>query len=370
MSPLFNRLISPLSCFQLTRSLPSLQERQASEPPVVSLSNALEAAGCRRLGDVLKKLDKPPFILSAEPTPGEPDLHQGYLRDQMQTFFSTYSLTSSTSNPRGRRTRPPECELKVHKIGEVSSLQSSHVTQLYWSSCAVRLSGDTACLAALNWDRSPEEVVGEEVTAIPATAGLTPSHAASLTAPVHQPPCEYVFFGDAGAVFSFCPDTFQVSAELSWSPEAYLGSLNALQAVGRWLIASRAVERAVQLGTGTQELRSCSTLLSKAYETVAQVGQTHEQPFLVSGLWGVAVLPRPKDHYDHLLQVGVVALPVGGDDLQDLSKLTLLHEQKMVIVNLQLSRTDLGFISMVPDKVSLFPLQDIEWHSSLPVINR
>lgn len=370
MPPFFDRLTWPLSCIQLTRPLPGLPDRQRIQPPAESLANVLKSAGCNRRGDILKHADDRPLVIRSEHHAGELDIHQGYLRDQMHAFFSTQSLTRSAFYGGGRRTKPVGCDLRVHQIAEVSAPDTSNVTKLFWSSCAVRVSGDTAGLTAVRWDRKPEEVFGEEIAVIPATAGLTPPHAASLPAPVHQPPCEYVFFGDAGAVFSFCPDTFAISAELSWSPDAYVSSLNALQEVGRWLIASRAIERAVQLGTGTREIQGCSALLSKAYETAAQIGQTHEQPFLVSGLWGIAVLPRPKKNHDYLLQVGVVGLTVNEDDLQDVSKFALIRDRTMVVVNLELSRDDLGFVSMVPEKVRTFPLQPIEWHSSLPVVER
>jgi hypothetical protein len=370
MPPFFDRFISPLSCVQLTRPLPNLDDRRSDRPHTESLANELRDAGYNRLGDILKNAHEHRLIICSEHSGEELDIHQGYLRERIHSFFSTQSLTRSVSFGSGKRTKSIGCDLRVHQIGEINNPSTSKVTKLFWSSCAVRVTGDTASLTAIQRKQKPGEVSGEEIAAIPATAGLTPHHAASLTAPVHQPPCEYIFLGDAGAVFSFCPDTFAVSAELSWSPDAYVGSLNALQEVGRWLIASNAIERAVQLGTGTRDIRGCSALLSKAYETAAQIGQTHEEPFLVSGLWGIAVLPRPKESYDYLLQVGVVGLTINQDDLQDLSKLALIRDRSMVIVNVQLSRDELGFVSMVPEKVSTFPLQRIEWHSSLPVLDR
>ena len=364
MSGLFNSITSPLSRFQLARPVPSKDEHPQSETPAQSLSSALHQVGCNRLSDVFKKMEGHRVELRSDDSLGALDIHRAHFRQSVRSFFPTSHFSGKE-----RSTSTDECELKVYRLGSCRSAEGGHETQLFWSSLVVPASGDTAKLAAIYWERSPRDVIGNEISVIPSAAGLAPSDAACLNAPIQQAPCEYVFYGDAGAVLSFTPNTFQIKADLSWTPEAYLGSLHSLQEIGNWLINVRSIEHAVQHGTGLVTLRSSSALLSKAYETVAQVGQDHFQPFMVSGLWGVAVLPRPKERYDHLLQVGVVGLMVDQNKASDLSNLTLIRERSMVIVNLLLTRDEFGFVSMAPDKVSIFPLQEIEWHSTLPKIN-
>ena len=364
MSGLFNSITSPLSRFQLARPFPSKDEHPQSETPAQSLSSALHQVGCNRLTDVFKKMEGHRLELRSDDTLGALDIHRSHFRQSIRSFFPT-----SHFNGQDKRTGTDECELKVYRLGSCRPTEGGHETQLFWSSLVVPASGDTAKLAAIYWERSPRDVVGNEIAVIPSAAGLTPSDAASLSAPIQQAPCEYVFYGNAGAVLSFTPNTFQIKADLSWTPEAYLGSLHSLQEIGSWLINARSIEYAVKHGTGLVALRSSSALLSKAYETVAQVGQDHFQPFMVSGLWGVAVLPRPKERHDHLLQVGVVGLMIDRDSLTDLRKHTVIAERSMVIVNLHLTRDEFGFVSMATDKVSIFPLQEIEWHSTLPKIN-
>lgn len=369
MSGLFHSITSPLSRLQLTRSFPMRDEQPQTETTAQFLSNALSQVGCNRLADVFKKMEGHRVELRLDDNLGAFDIHRAHFSQSVRSFFPTSHLTSTTSRSGGRTTHASDYELKVYGLGSCSSAQGGHETQLFWSSLAVPLSGDNAKLAAIYWEQNPHDVVGSAIAVIPSAAGLTPSDAASLTAPIHQSPCEYVFYGNAGALISFTPNTFQIKADLSWTPEAYLGSLHSLQEIGRYLIAAHSIKQTVEHGTGMAAFPNSSSLLSKAYETVAQVGQSHFQPFMVSGLWGVAVLPRPKESYDHLLQVGVVGLMVDQDNVKDLSKLTLIRERSMVIVNLHLTRDRLGFVSMVPDKISMFPLQEIEWHSTLPTIN-
>lgn len=369
MSGIFHSITSPLSRVQLTRQFPMRDEQPQTETTAQSLSKFLSQVGCNRLADVFKRMEGHRVELRLDDNLGAFDIHRAHFSQSVRSFFPTSHFTSSTSRSGGRSTQANECDLKVYRLGSCSSAEAGHETQLFWSSLAVPLSGDTAKRAAIYWEQSPRDVVGNEVAVIPSAAGLTPSDAVSLTAPIYQSPCEYVFYGNAGALISFTPNTFQIKADLSWTPEAYLGSLHSLQEIGHWLVNTRAIEYAIKHGTGLSKLRNSSSLLSKAYETVAQVGQTHFQPFMVSGLWGVAVLPRPKESYDHLLQVGVVGLMIDQDNVKDLGNLTLIRERSMVIVNLHLTRDRFGFVSMTPDKVSRFPLQEIEWHSTLPTIN-
>lgn len=369
MQSLLNRLTSPLSRVQLSLPLAS-QENNETTTSSQTLSESLKIAGCNRLNDVFRQVEERPRSLALQRDNGDVDIHHQYLRNQINSFFSTRSLTHFTSVNGGRRSKPLGCSIQVRKIGEVASPPHSHETELFWTSCSIPLSGEHANLAAIHWERRPEEVQGEPLTTIPASANLTPLEASSLAVPIRQSTYEFIFSGQAGAIVSFSPNTFAITAELTWSPEAYVGSLNALQEIGKWLIAARSIERAVETGMGTQEVRGCSALLSKVYEIAAQVGQTHWQPFLVSGLWGIAVLPRPQQSYDHLVQVGVVGLKIQEDDIHDLSKITLVQDRTMAVVNVHLSRNDFGFVTTTADKVSTFPLQHIEWHTTLPRIER
>jgi hypothetical protein len=98
------------------------------------------------------------------------------------------------------------------------------------------------------------------------------------------------------------------------------------------------------------------------------VGQMDNEPFIVSGVWGVAVLPRPKESYDYLLQMGVVGL------LPDLSQnststpIMEIKERQMIVVNLSLTRDSFGLVQMEPQKVTRLGLERFEWHEELPMI--
>ncbi len=175
--------------------------------------------------------------------------------------------------------------------------------------------------------------------------------------------------GTAGAVFSYTPDTFRIQAELSWSPKAFVGSLNTLQQIGRELNALDAIHRAVERGTGILNLDRSSALLAKAYEAVARVGRLHEQPFVVAGLFGVAVLPIPRQQNQYFIHMGVIGHRI--EEIADAqpTQQQLNIEPVMAVVRLKVTRNEFGFVSMTSDLVNAFAPREIEWHSDLPEIH-
>jgi len=363
MIPFNSQITSPLSRIALARPLGQADLNHQSK----ELASNFRAAGFKDLKSVAKEACERPENSLHRYEEMRLNPHDCWLNTQLHQFFPTRQI-SHTISTKQQLQRARGGSLSTREVARCAKFNAADETRLFISSLKVPATGELAKLVSLRQGCDVQKAEGSVVVTIPSSAGLNPSAAASLTVPCAQPPCEYVFEGHAGALVSFTPHSSELLIDLFWTPSAYLDSLNSLQSIGRYLIHSDAIGRSVERGQGDTEIKGASALLSKAYEAVSMVGQMDNEPFIVSGVWGVAVLPRPKESYDYLLQMGVVGL------LPDLSQnststpIMEIKERQMIVVNLSLTRDSFGLVQMEPQKVTRLGLERFEWHEELPMI--
>lgn len=202
--------------------------------------------------------------------------------------------------------------------------------------------------------------------AIPSRAGLLPPVAVSLVHPLRMSPREYVTLGEAGAVVACTESQPGYTADLYWSKEAFIDSLNRVQEIGRHLIHSDAVARATMRRTGEIELPVPSAILAKIYEETARFAQSLEPLLFITGVWGVAVFPA--DNGTYTAQIGVVGLEIEESSQETGNTIAAGKNECFGVLSQTLSRDALGFLSIEPGRFSRLPIGDLAWYDRLPTL--
>ena len=173
--------------------------------------------------------------------------------------------------------------------------------------------------------------------------------------------------GEAGAVFACTEARPGYLAELYWSEDAFIDSLNRVQEIGRHLIKRDAVARATMRRTGESDLPVPSAIFAKMYEEAARVGQSQDRPLFVTGVWGVALFPAENETFHG--QIGVVGLEIdlslGADD----KRIATGRGECFAVLNQTLQRDPLGFLDIQPGRFSRLPLGDLAWYEQLPELS-
>lgn len=202
------------------------------------------------------------------------------------------------------------------------------------------------------------------ILAIPSRAGLFAPDAVSLVHPLQMHPREYVGHGEAGAVFACTESRPGYVADLYWSKEAFIESLNRVQAIGRHLISHDAVAQATMRRTGQKNVPLPSAIFAKMYEEAAQCGQLQEPALVITGVWGVAIFPAENETF--LGQIGVVGFEIDpSSDARD-RKIATTQNGCFAVLNQTLSRDALGFLTIESGKFLRLPIRDLAWYEELP----
>ncbi len=342
----------------------------ANERRAPSASVALKHSGAHRLTDIVERRSSArPITLGQVDEFKRPDISRQFITGLIKRFFLSDSIYLEKHRGSEYTARKPLQHFDVREISRLATNSSKDTSIVYccrYGESAHDPEAQTRPDGSWN-----EELLASHPKAIrlaiPSSAGLEVPDAASLVTPLVMLPREYILEGEAGAFLVVSPNTFTYSIELYWSTRAFQNSLNQMQELGRLLIEENALESAIRDGKGIRDVHRGSALLSKAYESVATAALEITPQLLISGIWGIALLPRKDNTY--LCQLGTMGCQIEEPISDGHHKVLLTKNPCIIVTNLSVKRDELGVVSMDVEKISIVTPDTITWHNTLPELN-
>jgi hypothetical protein len=327
----------------------------------------LQASGVSSLSEfVRRRHGADPIDLGSIDDDGRPDPLRMRLQGLVKDFFLGESVYLERHSGQEHRSRRPPQHLDVRLIGSCKLSSTGEGIRLFCCRYGETVDGlkessDSA------WRYRDVQLHPRDVhLAIPSRAGLKPPDAVSLVSPLRMHPREYVEEGEAGAIFACTEKTPGYAADIYWSEEAFVESLNRLQDIGRQLIERAAIVRAIGRGAGECEFPGASAMLSKLYEGAAHYAQSQDNPLLLSGIWGIAVHKESPKSF--LCQIGVVGFEFDFSK-QDADRSILPSKERcFAIINFIMTRDEFGFLLLQPTCFTRRSIGALPWYDELPVL--
>lgn len=342
----------------------------ANQMRAPTASTALKHSGAHRLTDIVERRSSArPITLGQVDEFKRPDISRQFITGLIKRFFLSDSIYLEKHRGSEYTARKPLQHFDVREISRLPTDSRKDISIVY----CCRYGESTHDPDA---QTRPDSSWSEELSAshprsiklaIPSSAGLEVPDAASLVTPLVMLPREYILEGEAGAFLVVSPNTFAYSIELYWSTRAFQNSLNQMQELGRLLIEENALESAIRDGKGIRDVHRGSALLSKAYESVANAALEITPQLLISGIWGIALLPRKNNTY--LCQLGTMGCEIEEPINDGQHKVLLTKNPRIIVTNLSVARNELGVVSMDVEKISVGTPNNITWHDTLPELN-
>jgi hypothetical protein len=347
--------------------MPLLEAGNDRTPP--SPRSFLSSAGINSLNEMVTRRE---HVLPTELGKINDDGHFDPFRARLEHFVTDFFLheTIYLERHKGQEQlgRRPRQHFDVREVGR----------------CTYAPTGDTAHIFCCRYAETPEPLgikIFEAledfedpptppslILAIPSRAGLLAPDALSLVHPLELQPREHLGRGEAGAVFACTESRSGYVADLYWSKDAFIDSLDRVQTIGRYLIDHDAVAQATMRRTGRKTFPPPSAIFSKMYEEAARVAQLQDPALLITGVWGVAIFPGENETFNG--QIGVVGYEIEPSTDGPAKAIAKTQNGCFAVLNQTLKRDPLGFLTIEPGRFSRLPIGDLAWYEELPELSR
>jgi hypothetical protein len=352
--------------FGVLDSLSAPSRHRAPVSPALALKNT----GVSELQEVVsRRSSASPIALGNVDEYDKPDISRQFITGVIKQFFLSDSVYLEKHRGREHTARRPFQYLDVREVGRTDQDPKAADTIIYC--CRYGESSNDP-----HMQTKPDRTWNEEASAshphrirlaIPSSAGLQIPDAISLVNPLLMLPREYIEEGEAGAFLAVNPRNFTYTMDLYWSKIAFQQSLEQMQELGRILIEEDAVSNAVECGKAVSDIHRGSALLAKAYESVAQAAISITPQLLMSGIWGIAVLPSTNDSLT--CQLGTIGWQLEDPSTEGLHQVSLKEKPQIAVTNLSITRDNLGMVSMDVEKFSVVAPSKLTWYTRLPSLN-
>lgn len=366
MSPRFNEQFSANNrdIFKRVR-MPTLEV--GPDAPVAHPQSFLSSAGIHSLRQLIDRREHhDPIELGKIDDDGKFSPFRARLECIVSDFFLGESVYLERNTGHEHLARRPQQHFDVREIARCTYTPTGDTAHIFCcrygetAEAGINLQSTTAVDEYLEKLLHPASIQ----LAIPSRAGLLPPDAVSLVHPLRMFPREYVKLGEAGAVVACTESRPGYVADLYWSKEAFVDSLNRVQEIGRHLIHTDAVARATMRRTGEIELPIPSAIFAKIYEETARFAQSLEPSLFITGVWGVAIFPG--DNGTYTTQIGVVGLEIEEEIQGTGNTIATGKNECFGVLSQTLSRDAVGFLSIEPGRFSRLPVADLAWYERLP----